>query len=171
MTSAAFHPFLPLVATGNADGTVWIWQFTGSRVELVQQLDAYLGQVYSVRYSPDGTRLLTAGCDANGSSNLVDSAGNSLCVQSSAILWDQAGSLLATLRQQRWTSLAEFSPAGDQTADGRLRPAARSAQDSERLHRRRRLAVGAGQFPAEHGRTRPRQPARIQRRRATSCWP
>ena len=96
----------------------------------MEQLDAYQGQVYTVRYSPDGNRLLTAGCDANGSSSLVDSAGNSLCVESSAILWDQSGNLLATLREQRWTSRAEFTPAGDRLLTAGCAPAEGAAQDS-----------------------------------------
>jgi WD40 repeat protein len=121
-TSAAFHPFFPLLAIGNSDGTVWVWQFS-SQIELVQQLDAYLGRVSSVQYSPDGNRLLTAGCDANGTSDLVDSSGNSLCVQSSAGLWDSAGRLLATLRQQRLTGRAVFSPAGDQILTSGCAPA------------------------------------------------
>ena len=120
ITSASFAPALQLVAVSSADGSVWVYQFSGT---VVQRIAAFSGLAYSVRYSPDGTRLLVTGCDA-------DSLGSVVCNQASALIYDARGQLLATLRQPAWTTFADFSPAGDRLFTAGCATSAASGQES-----------------------------------------
>jgi WD40 repeat protein len=57
----AFHPRLPVLATGSADGAIRLWSFaaTGDPV-LVAEAKDQGGMVESLAFSPDGKRLLAA---------------------------------------------------------------------------------------------------------------
>jgi WD40 repeat protein len=56
-----FHPRLPYLAAGSADGKVTIWDArTG---QLWSTYRGHAGPVYDVAFSPDGKRFATASAD------------------------------------------------------------------------------------------------------------
>ncbi len=68
-------------------------------------LEGHTGEVSSASFSPDGTRIVTAGCDA------VDDFG--FCVAGGARLWDGDGNFLTALEGPiEWVKSASFSPDG-----------------------------------------------------------
>src|SRR5262249_40659255 len=65
VTDGCFSPDGRLVATGCEDGTAWIWE-AGPGLQRTLRLDsgATNDPTYTVQFSPDGARLLTAGWTA-----------------------------------------------------------------------------------------------------------
>jgi WD40 repeat protein len=60
-TAAAFSPHGQILATGNADGTVRLWDVTAHRQ--ITALTRPAGAVNSVAFSPDGKTLATGNAD------------------------------------------------------------------------------------------------------------
>ncbi len=136
---AAFSPDRRTLAAGCQDGSVWIWQLdAGAAPHLLRTQDIHAGVITRLAFSPDSTRLLTAGTD--GVARLVaaqngavlgepmahtdalgdarfDSQGRRIVTASddgSARVWDAASGrpLGPPLRPQGGVAHAQFSPDG-----------------------------------------------------------
>ena len=89
-----------MMAAGNADGSVVLWD-TGTD-EIIRTIVAHRSNVYSVAFSPDGSRLLSGGQDGE------------------AMVWDiRTGEMVAELKghsQPIWS--VAVSPDGKRYATG-----------------------------------------------------
>ena len=59
--TVVFGPGENLLASGGADGKLCLWKIAGEQQEQVHCLDADVGAVRSVAYSPDGKLVAAAG--------------------------------------------------------------------------------------------------------------
>jgi formylglycine-generating enzyme required for sulfatase activity/WD40 repeat protein len=55
VTRIAFHPFLPLLASGGKDGRVLLWDL--EKRTILSQFDKFNEEVWTVKFSPDGNVL------------------------------------------------------------------------------------------------------------------
>jgi WD40 repeat protein/cellulose biosynthesis protein BcsQ len=99
VSAVAWHPALPILATGGDDGSVKVWD-AGSG-QLVRTLDGQQGLVFSVSWDARGERLATGGSDGSvkvwnaGSGHILRTlAGHRGRVFS--VSWDARGERLAT---------------------------------------------------------------------------
>jgi WD40 repeat protein len=58
-TSLAFNPDGKILALGNGNGTVWLWD-TGANQLVGKPLSGHLRRVNGVAFSPDGRKMLTS---------------------------------------------------------------------------------------------------------------
>jgi WD40 repeat protein/transcriptional regulator with XRE-family HTH domain len=92
----AWCPGGTLLAGGSTDGRVCLWDIASGTLQ--QQMPGYHGVITGLAWSPDGTRLVSAGggklmvWEAQSGACLQDIAGH--CDLVSAVAWDQSGAVL-----------------------------------------------------------------------------
>jgi WD40 repeat protein len=108
-TALAYSPDGKLVVTASLDGTARLWETATGKVVRVIGEGRNLGEVRMARFSPDGTRLVTA------ASLRASSVGTNVTT-SAAVVWDVATGkeLLAFKELETGLFGAYFSPDGKQ---------------------------------------------------------
>ena len=98
VTASAFHPFRDLVATGSADGLIYLWRPTDG--EIISTFSGHVGSIRDLAFSPDGKVIASASSDNN------------------AILWEvDTGEIIHTLSGHTDVlSAIAINPRGNQIA-------------------------------------------------------
>ena len=106
--TVAFSPTTQVLASGSQDGTIKLWDV--STKGYIATLEAHSGSVFSVAFSPDGTKLASTGIKR-------DSTGD---WDSTVKLWDvEKRETIATLdAHSGWIRTLAFSPHGTVLASG-----------------------------------------------------